>query len=142
MGIVTVFVPFGVYPYAISNGSLTVSIHALLWGIMPEDYTFSSPFSAIYILLGRGLFYGFLNLWFGIEVIRYSSNHGRRSAALFSGVLSLLYPVLMVILFLPWLNNANSLMYVGPIPIQFAIGLLLMRYSGEHEMSTVWDEAA
>ncbi|MCJ7817280.1 MAG: hypothetical protein MUP60_00355 [Candidatus Thorarchaeota archaeon] len=37
MVIVTLFAPFGVYFFSLRNSIASVSIHAILWGIMPEE---------------------------------------------------------------------------------------------------------
>ena len=134
MGIVTLAVPFGVYPYAIGNGVLTVTVNALIWVRYP-DGSFYIP---IYYLLQRGLLYGIFNLWFGLEVILNASN--RRIAVLLSGALSLLFPFLVVASFITWIGDADVQTYLGPIPIQLAIGLLLMRFSGERRTTITSDE--
>ena len=141
MGITTLFAPFGVYAFSVRNSILTVSMHAVLWGFMPEQVgNTGSILFDMYIIIGRGLFYGIFNIWFGIEVIRYFDDYTRRRMAIRSGILSLLYPFAMVIISLPWLLHSTTFEYLGPIPIQFIVGLLLMKYFGEHKPSEPWSD--
>ncbi|MBN2230660.1 MAG: hypothetical protein JW779_13810 [Candidatus Thorarchaeota archaeon] len=141
MVITTLFAPFGVYAFSVRNSILTVSIHAMLWGIMPDS---SGDTELIlfgtYIIIGRGLFYGIFNIWFGIEVIRYFNDYSRRRMAIRLGILSLVYPFAMAIISLPWLLHSTTFEYLGPIPIQFVVGLLLMKYFGEQKPLGPWSD--
>jgi hypothetical protein len=136
MIIVTLIVPFGIFPYAIGNGELEVTINALLWVRYP-DGSFYIPY---YYLLERWS-YGICTLWFGVEVVLYTSNRDHRIIALFSGALSLVFPFLIGASFIPWMSDADVLTYVGPIPIQLVIGLLMMRFGGEQKNTNAVDEA-
>jgi hypothetical protein len=140
VGLVTVFIPYAAIPFSVRNGQMTVSIHALVWGIMPEGIYFSSWINLYYILLGRGLVYGIFNIWFGIEVIRYIQNKDSKNAVFLSGLLTILYPLLWIYYSYPWLQNAVSFVYAGPIPIQLVAGYLLMRYGREPEIAAPWDD--
>ncbi len=141
MGITTLLAPFGVYPFSVHNDVLTVSMHALLWGIMPEAFAYNgSILFYMYVIIGRGIFYGIFNIWFGIEVIRYISDYSRRRMAITSGISSLIYPFAMVIISWPWLQYSTTLEYLGPIPIQFVVGLLLMKYFGEQKPLEAWSD--
>ena len=138
MGVATLLAPFGVYFFS-GGDPISVSIHAILWGIMPEGTGIGGVSFLNYIVVGRGLFYGVFNIWFGIEVVRHFSDSTRRRAATIAGVLSLLYPVIWAIIALPWLI-AGSLVYLGPIPIQLIVGLIVMRYTGQPEIISAWDD--
>ncbi len=141
MVITTLFAPFGVYFFSLRNSILTVSMHAILWGIMPEVYAYNgSILFYMYIIIGRGLFYGIFNIWFGIEVIRYFNDYTRRRMAIRSGILSLLYPSVMAIISSPWLLHSTTFEYVGPILIQFVVGPLLMKYFGEQKPLEPWSD--
>jgi len=141
MAITTLFAPFGVYAFSVRNSILTVSMHAVLWGIMPgESGNTGSTLFDMYIIIGRGLFYGIFNIWFGIEVIRYFNDYTRRRMAIQSGIISLLYPFAMVIISWPWLQHSTTFEYLGPIPIQFIVGLLLMKYFGEQKPLEPWSD--
>lgn len=137
----TLFVPFGVYFQGIHNYSMSVSIHAILWGTLPEfNVSEQAIIGNLLIILARSLFYGIFNIWFGIEVIRYFNNYTRKRAAIVAGALSIVYPIALVIVSWPLILFANSRVYVGPIPIQFVIGLLLMKYFGESKLHEPWSE--
>jgi hypothetical protein len=139
MAITTLFAPFGVYFFSVRNSILTVSMHAVLWGIMPNPSGDTGLVQfGTYIIVGRGLFYGIFNIWFGIEVIRYFNDYTRRRMAIRSGILSLVYSFVMAITSLPWLLHSTTLEYLGPIPIQFIVGLLLMKYFGEQQPLESW----
>ena len=141
IGITTLFAPFGVYPFSVRNDVLIVSMHAMLWGIMPDVFANqNSIFLDIYTIIGRGLFYGIFNIWFGIEVIRYINDNTRRRLAICSGILSLIYPFAIVAISWPWLQYSTTIEYLGPIPLQFVIGLLLMRYFRKQEPLGPWSD--
>jgi hypothetical protein len=141
MVITTLFAPFGVYFFSIRNSILTVSLHAVLWGIMPgQSGNTESILHDMYIIIGRGLFYGIFNIWFGIEVIRYFKDYTRKRMVILSGILSLVYPFVLAILALPWLLHSTTLEYLGPIPIQFVVGLVLMKYFREQIPLEPWSD--
>ena len=140
MVVVTLFAPFGVYFFSLSESTISVSIHAILWGIMPEVGASGSFFVDSYLIVGRGLFYGIFNIWFGFEVIRYINDYSRKRAAIIAGVLSLVYPLVMAITSWGWIVHSESFVYIGPIPLQFVIGLLIMKYFGEPKLHEPWSE--
>jgi len=141
MAITTLIAPFGVYPFSVRNDVLVVSMHAMLWGIMPDVFAnHDSILLDMYTIIGRGLFYGIFNIWFGIEVIRYFNDYTRRRMAIRLGILSLIYPFAMVIISWPWLQYSTTFEYLGPIPIQFAVGFLLMKFFGEKESLELWND--
>ncbi|MFW9808060.1 MAG: hypothetical protein ACFFE6_01660 [Candidatus Thorarchaeota archaeon] len=137
----TLLAPFGVYFYSLKDSTITVSIHSILWGIMPEEVVSSgSLFLDAYIILGRGFFYGIFNIWFGIEVIRFSTDYTRKRMALISACLSMLFPFALALLSWPWLIYSSVPVYLGPIPIQLVIGLMLMKFYGSSELHEPWSE--
>jgi len=141
MVFVTLFAPSGVYFFSLRNSNITVSIHAILWGIMPEQSSSSgSIILDSYIIVGRGLVVGIFNIWFGFEVIRYFNDYTRKRTAVLAGVLSIAYPLVLAIISWPWIRYSESFVYMGPIPIQLFIGLLLMKYFGEHKLREPWSE--
>jgi hypothetical protein len=140
MIITTLFAPSGVYFFSLRNSNITVSIHALLWGIMPEQSSSGSFIFGSYIIVGRGLFYGIFNIWFGLEVIRYFNDYTRKRTAIIAGVLTIAYPLVMAIIAWPWIQYADSFVYMGPIPVQLVIGLLLMKYFGEPKLHEPWSD--
>ena len=142
MVITTLLAPSGVYFFSLRNDSIiTVSIHAILWGIMPEQSSSSgSIIFGSYIIVGRGLFYGIFNIWFGFEVLRYFKDYNRKRTAILAGVLTIAYPLALAIISWPWIRFSETFVYMGPIPIQLVIGLLLMKYFGEPEIREPWSD--
>ncbi len=136
MGITTLFAPFGVYAFSLEDSIITVSIHSLLWGIMPGG-TGSLLFDS-YLIVGRGLFYGIFNIWFGIAVIRYFKDNSRRTMVLISASLSMVFPIFLAVQSWPWLRYSATLVYLGPIPIQLITGLILMRVVRQSEPIQPW----
>ena len=139
---IALFAPFGVYFWSIHNDVITVSIHAIFWGIMPEGasgagFTLLDPY-----VVARSVFYGIFNICFCMEVIKFNDDHTRRRAALISGALSLVYPFFWAILALPFFLQLATFVYMGPIPIQQAIGFALMKLSGAHEPESPWSESS
>ncbi len=142
MVITTLLAPSGVYFFSLRNSNITVSIHAILWGIMPEQSSSSgSIIFDSYIIVGRGLFVGIFNIWFGFEVIRYFNNYTRKRTAILAGVLSIAYPLVLAVVSWPWISYVESFVYMGPIPIQLVIGLLLMKYFGESKLLEPWSDS-
>ena len=104
MVITTLLAPSGVYFFSLRNSNITVSIHAILWGIMPEGSLSGSIILDSYIIVGRGLFVGIFNSWFGFEVIRYSNNYTRKRTAILARVLSIAYPLVLAVVSWPWIR--------------------------------------
>jgi hypothetical protein len=140
MVIATLFAPYGVYFESLSDSIISVSIHAILWGTLPEYNVSGSIIYDSYIIIGRGIFYGIFNIWFGFEVIRYFKDYTRKRAAIVAGVLSIVYPLAWAIISWPWIIFSGTFVYIGPIPIQLVIGLLLMKYFGEPKIHEPWSD--
>jgi len=62
MVLTTLFAPFGVYFQSLSESIITVSVHAILWGTLPDYNASGSIISDSYLIIGRGLFYGIFNI--------------------------------------------------------------------------------
>jgi hypothetical protein len=119
----------------------SVSVHAIFWGIMPEESGSSeSLILDSYVIVGRGFFFGIFNIWFGLEVIRYFKDYNRKRMVIIAGVLSLVYPSVLAVVSWPWIRYSESFVYMGSIPIQFIISILLMRCFGEPELASPWTD--
>ena len=141
MVFVTLFAPFGVYFHSVRNFTVDVSVHAIIWGTRPDlNYMVSTILFDYFFTFVWGLFYGIFNIWFGFEVIRYVKNHTRKRAAIIAGILSIAYPLALAIISWGWIINSDTFVYIGPIPIQFVIGLLLMRFFGEPKLAEPWSD--
>lgn len=135
----TLFAPFGVYFFSLSHSTIIVSVHSLLWGIMPgESRGIGYLLVESYLIVGRGLFYGIFNIWFGIEVIRHFKDYNRRRMVLISGAISMIYPIFLAILSWRWLIYSATFVYLGPIPIQLVVGLSLSKLYGERKPLELW----
>jgi hypothetical protein len=116
-------------------------VHAIFWGIMPEESGSSeSLILDSYVIVGRGFFFGIFNIWFGLEVIRYFKDYNRKRMVIIAGVLSLVYPSVLAVVSWPWIRYSESFVYMGSIPIQFIISILLMRCFGEPELASPWTD--
>ncbi len=140
MVIATLITPFGVYFQSLNDSTISVSVNAILWGTLPEYNVSGSIIYDSYIIIGRGLFYGIFNIWFGFEVIRYFKDHTRKREAIIAGVLSIVYPLALAITSWQWISYSDTFVYIGPIPIQLVIGLLLMKYFGEAQLHEPWSD--
>jgi hypothetical protein len=141
MVFVTLFAPFGVYFHSVRNFTVEVSVHAILWGTRPDlNYSGSSILFDIFITFVWGLYYGIFNIWFGFEVIRYFNDYTRKRRAILAGVLSIAYPMIWAIISWGWISYSDTFVYIGPIPIQLVIGLLLMKYFGEPQLHEPWSD--
>ena len=145
MIVTTLVAPSGIYFWSVHSINehvryIEVSIHAIIWGIMPEGasgagFTILDPYVTV-----RGIFYGIFNIWFCIEVIRFSKDYTRRKAVFVSGAFSLLQPTIWTIIALSFFFQYVTFTYVGPIPIQQVVGFVLMKFSGAPEPTTPWSE--
>jgi hypothetical protein len=145
MIVTTLVAPSGIYFWSVQGihedvRYIKVSIHAIIWGIMPEGasgagITFLDPY-----VTARGIFYGIFNIWFCIEVIRFSKDYTRRNAVFVSGAFSLLQPTIWAIYALSFFFQYAAFTYVGPIPIQQVVGFVLMKLSGAPEPKSPWSE--
>ena len=145
MIVTTLLAPSGVYFWSVQGireevRYIKVSIHAIVWGIMPEGAS-GAGFTILdsYVTI-RGVFFGIFNILFCVEVIRFSRDYTRRKAALVSCAFSFLQPILWAIIALSFFFEYATFAYVGPIPIQQVIGLAIMKLSGAPEPKSPWSE--
>ena len=128
MVIVTFFIPFQItfHGYGIDNGVLwfDTSLDAILWRIDLTGETGSWISPVIY-----GIIFGFFNIIFLIQFIRYYADKTTIRRLLFFGICTLILPMFSSIALLMH-PPIESLYYAGPIPIQLATALLLLYYRG------------
>jgi len=138
MVIVTFFVPFQL-AYRGSSWSnevftLRTSLDAIAWNI-----EFGGSSTYLHPLL-YGLFFGFLNVIFLIQFVRYFSDKITIKRLLFFGFCTLILPMTQ---FLSSLNLYSSLgytIYAGPIPTQIVTAIILLYYRGRIKMGPTNDE--
>ncbi|MHA1957642.1 MAG: hypothetical protein ACXADL_09375 [Candidatus Thorarchaeota archaeon] len=57
------------------------------------------------------------------------------------GIISLILPAIYGVMGLPAVVQAGVLAYVGPIPLQFLVGYILLRYSTYWEPESPFEQA-
>jgi hypothetical protein len=92
-----------------------------------------------YWALSMGVPLGFFNILFAFQVIRYTREEAGRMSTLIAGCLTLVFPFLSLAMTLPYMIMNSYFVYIGPIPIQLIIGLLLMKMARRPEPTTPWD---
>ncbi|MHA2116724.1 MAG: hypothetical protein ACXAB0_15670 [Candidatus Thorarchaeota archaeon] len=111
------------------------ALPAMIWGIGPGSS--GLMFISLEVLT---LFFGSPLLLFAYYVQRYCSGRSSWKAPVFVG---LLHTIFLVILFSPrmlgWYEY-DTMVYAGPLPITFILGLVLMRLVGAPEIDRPFDE--
>ena len=76
--------------------------------------------------------------------MRFCENRASKRAGLLIGGLSLLLPSLQALMGVDYVMDffygTGIFVYVGPIPVQLIIGLILMRFAGPWKVQVPWDE--
>lgn len=131
-----------------------VTVIAVLWIYLPSYWDMNHGAFGIW---GGGLHilnpsatilslvFTIFNLVFAVQVIRFCKKEASRRSALIPGVLSLLLPLLMAwqaydMYVIEFMMGTEILVYIGPIPIQIIVGLILMRFAGPWESVEIWDD--
>jgi hypothetical protein len=138
-------VPLGVIPFnafIILGGGLVVSdflIYSLTWAWSPGVYM---PISMIpmFILINIWLTLPLtiLNIAYIWKVVRYYRGDCTRYSAIWVGMLSLVLPTLIAICITIPLNPSGGFVFIGPIPLQFIVGLIFMYKIPGPEMTSPW----
>lgn len=134
MFLVTLLAPIAVLPgsFDTTSGAYGVGIWAVVWRLLKgvQDDTFEliivdieHPFDNI----GVFLMMSSISVIFAVQVVRYCNGKTSGRSTVFLGVLSILQPFILsysvIMNFLRW----GVFIYMGPIPIQFVVGLILMK---------------
>ncbi len=140
MLLVTVLPPYMTFLYGFGGHDRHVSIvmYALFWAIYPPESSIGGFHVLDYFSLTSGLSLGFFNIIFAFQVIRYIRGEASRKSTLVAGALSLVLPIISLIAAWPAMLSSGVFVYIGPIPIQLAIGLLLMHLAGPKEITSPW----
>ncbi|TFG32764.1 hypothetical protein EU528_02310 [Candidatus Thorarchaeota archaeon] len=138
MALATLVPPFMTILYGVDGQSIHVSITALFWGIFPPV----APASGFQILddywLPGSLSLGFFNIIFAFLVIRYIRGETSKRKTLVVGAMTIVVPLIAFFSALPLMISREVFAYIGPIPIQYVIGRLLMHFAGPKEVTTPW----
>ena len=138
MALATVMPPHTTLVYGIDGQSVYIVIIALFWAIYPPVAAVSGFRMLDDYSLPGGFYIGFFNIVFAFMVIRFIRGDSSKRKTLAVGALTTLIPLVSLVFTWPLMVSKESFPYLGPIPIQLAIGLLLMRFIGPKEPTTPW----
>jgi hypothetical protein len=138
MILISLIVPIGIIPFNawVFFGYSDLMIYSLFWFYSPGLYL---PFIMIPLFM-------LLNLWLTIpltifniayirQIVQYYRGKCTRYSAIWVGILSLTFPTLLS---LTLTAPSLGITFIGPIPIQFIVGLIFMfKYPGP-EMTSPW----
>ncbi len=140
MALATVVPPYTTFLYGFGghDGHVSIAIYALFWAIYPPESSLGGLQVLNYYSLTAGLMLGFFNIIFAFQVIRYIRGKTSKRSTLVAGALTLVLPILSLVAALPVMLSSGVFVYIGPIPIQLATGLLLMHLAGPKEITSPW----
>ena len=144
MVLATLVPPFMTIFYGLDGRGIYVAVTALFWAIFPPVAPANglAPASGFQILDGNwlqgSLPLGFFNIVFAFQVIRYIRGRSGKWKTLAAGATTLVVPIISFIFYLRYMIMNDYFVYIGPIPIQLVIGLLLMRSLGPKEPTKPW----
>ncbi len=158
MLIVTLLIPFSSVPWSSSFWAgryniQNIRVVALLWQLEISYWIVETDIGvtivSLDILVVDRIIYsivsGGFNILFAIMVTRFCMEKSSKRWTIFAGILSIIVPLLFM---LParldqkyeFMLEGGFLPYVGPIPFQFIIGLIIMRYAGPWKLTKPWEE--
>jgi vacuolar-type H+-ATPase subunit I/STV1 len=140
--------PWGVVVYSIVGSGIDhtyvvrVSILALLWAIVP--FGVGDPqlliLDPLWMLMSA--LFGVFNILFAIWFARYYRQTASTRSTVFLGSLTLLVPSILAAV--AWVGLPPDVapgVYMGPVPVQLALGLLLMYLVKRDRMSEPWGDS-
>lgn len=94
------------------------------------------------------LIYSVFNVVFAIQVVRFCRNQTSKRLAILVGVLTIVFPLIFnpygaylgIQDMIDFTMRSGLLLYIGPLPIQLIIGLVIMRYAGPWKLTKPWQE--
>lgn len=94
------------------------------------------------------LIYSAFDVVFAIQVVRFCRNQTSKRLALLAGVLTIVFPMIFnpygaylgIQDMIDFIMRSGLLLYIGPLPIQLIIGLVIMRYAGPWKLTKPWQE--
>ncbi|TFG31829.1 hypothetical protein EU528_05045, partial [Candidatus Thorarchaeota archaeon] len=146
MILISLIVPLGVLPmnaFIVLGGYFGMNsdllIYSLLWAYSP-GFPLTIAIVPFFIIF---------NIWFTLpltmfniayiwKIIRYYRGDCTRYSAIWVGMLSLTVPTVFALLTTGWLSPEGGLLIIGPIPIQFIVGLFFMYKIPGPEMTSPW----
>ncbi len=145
MILITLIVPLGVIPFGGFNvfgggyGYFEFTIYSIIWSYSHWMF-FQSSMISLFILTNIWITLPFtlFNIVYVWKIIRYFRGNCTRFSVVWVGMLSLIFPTLFA-LFLRGMNDlAAGFVFIGPIPIQFIVGLIFMFKIEGPEMTSPW----
>ena len=142
MALATVVPPYAIFLNGFGgyegHMSVDVTTYALFWAIYPPASGVGGLHVLTYVSLTSSLSLGFFNIIFAFQVIRYIKGKTRKKSTLVAGALTLVLPIISLLAAWPVMISLGFFVYIGPIPIQLATGLLLMHLAGPKEITSPW----
>jgi hypothetical protein len=152
--IVTLFCPIMITSMGWGGGSegnywIDMVIVALAWTYFPPSGNWNPMGLGVE---GYGIFFlnpsifintmpvTFLSILFAVQVVRFRTGEAQRRQTLLLGILSILPATLWGLMGYAVVFMSGVLMYFGPIPLQFLIGLLFMKYSANWQIDKAFDD--
>lgn len=117
---------------------MSMVVYALLWAIYPQSSRHDGLEILTYSSLSAGFSFGFFNIIFAFQVVRYIRGEASRKNTLVAGAFTLVLPIVSLIVAWPIMFISGTFAYIGPIPIQLVTGLLLMHFAGPKEITSSW----
>lgn len=129
MGLITLIAPHGIIPtnYGLSEYGLThiePIIYGLFWAYVPYWYNPYSIVNIFFIWLTIPL--SVLNLFYLRQIVRYYLGKTTRYNAIWIGIFSITIPTILSLATTGIFTPFGIFHFIGPIPIQFVAGLILM----------------
>ncbi|TFG99104.1 hypothetical protein E4H12_03865 [Candidatus Thorarchaeota archaeon] len=145
MILISLIAPIGIIPFnawVVLGGGIGYSnlmIYSLIWSYSPDLYI---PFALMPIFTLSNIWLTIpltiLNLAYIRQIIHHYRGKCTRYSAIWIGILSITIPTLIVLATTGILFPSGPLIFIGPIPIQFIVGLIFMfKYPGP-EMTSPW----
>jgi hypothetical protein len=123
---------------------IDIVIVALIWTYFPHSGN-SNPL--LFGIEGYGLYFlnpsvfintltfTFLSVVFAAQVVQFRMGKAQKKQTILLGILSILPAIVWGLLGYGIVFMSGILMYFGPIPIQFLVGLLFMKYSEKWQIN-------
>lgn len=143
MVLITLFCPITITSMggggdSMGNNWVDLAIVGVLWTYFPvsgnwNPMRFGVEGYGVFFLNPSILFntfpFWFISIIFAAQVIRHYTEGVPRKSVMQVGYLSLVPPTIMGLMGLISVVQASIILYVGPIPIQFLVGYILLKYS-------------
>jgi hypothetical protein len=142
MILITLFVPYAaLYWFVILwplEAIIGVGTYAILWAYFPDHQNYARFQILTPGVIMGSVFLGIFNMLFGIVIVLYCMGKTMKKGVILSALLTFFFPLYQAFLYLPQLYELEILEYIGPIPIQLIIGLIIAKRYGPQEIDSPW----